>query len=58
MKMALNSPNGEFNANTVEKGEITRNKQFLLFPVFSKDLYCRHVKSRDLRGDNISTRWR
>ena len=30
--------------NTVEKGEIARHKQFLLFPLFSKDLYCRHVK--------------
>ena len=30
--------------NTVGKGEIARkNQQFLLFPVFSKDLYCRHI---------------
>ena len=29
--------------NTVEKGEIAHDEQFLLFPtVFSKDLYCRH----------------
>ena len=36
--------------NTEGKGEIARFKQFLLFPVFSKDLYCRHVKSRDCLG--------
>ena len=32
--------------NTVGKGEIARHEQFLLFPVFFKDLYCRHVKTR------------
>ena len=33
--------------NTVGKGEIARNEQFLLFPqCFQKGLYCRHVKSR------------
>ena len=33
--------------NTVGKGEIAGNEQFLLFPQgFSKDLYCRHVKTR------------
>ena len=33
--------------NTVGKGEIARYEQFLLFPtVFSKELYCRHVKTR------------
>ena len=26
--------------NTVGKGEIARYEQFLLFPVFSKDLFC------------------
>ena len=26
------------------KGEVARDEQFLLFPVFSKHLYCRHVK--------------
>ena len=31
--------------NAVGKGEIARYEQFLLFPVFSKDLYCRHVKT-------------
>ena len=37
--------------NTVVKREIARHKQFLLFPtVFSKDLYCRHVKTRDCLG--------
>ena len=31
--------------NTVGKGEIARYEQFLLFPtVFSKDLFCRHLK--------------
>ena len=30
--------------NTVGKGEIARYEQFLLFPLFSKDLYYRHVK--------------
>ena len=30
--------------NTVGKGEIAHNEQFLLFPtVFSEDLYCRHA---------------
>ena len=32
--------------NTVGKGEIAHYEQFLLFPVFSKDLYCRHIKTR------------
>ena len=32
--------------NTVGKGEIARYEQFLLSPVFSKDMYCRHVKTR------------
>ena len=37
--------------NTVEKGEITRYEQFLVFPtVFSRDLYCRHVKTRACLG--------
>ena len=37
--------------NTVEKGEIANYEQFLLFPtVFSKDLYCRHVKTRACLG--------
>ena len=30
--------------NTVGKGEIACYEQCLLFPVFSKDLYCTHVK--------------
>ena len=35
--------------NTVGKGEITHYEQFLLFPtVFSKDLYCRHIKKPGL----------
>ena len=37
--------------NTVGKGEIARYEQFLFFPiVFSKDLCCRHVKSRACLG--------
>ena len=37
--------------NTVGKGEIAHYEQFLLFPtVFSKDLYCRHVKTRACVG--------
>ena len=33
--------------NTVGKGEIAHYEQFFLLPtVFSKDLYCRHVKIR------------
>ena len=36
--------------NTVEKGEIALYEQFLLFPVFSNDLYCRHVKTRACLG--------
>ena len=32
--------------NTVGKGEIALVEQFLLSPVFSIDLYCRHVKTR------------
>ena len=31
--------------NTVGKGEIARYEQFLLFPVFSKGLFPRSVKS-------------
>ena len=36
--------------NTAGKGEIARYEQFLLFfpAVFSKDLYCRHIKTRAL----------
>ena len=42
--------------NTMGKGEIARYEQFLLFPqcfqktVFSKDLYCRHVKTMACLG--------
>ena len=36
--------------NTEEKGEIACHEQFLFFPVFSKDLYCRHVKARACLG--------
>ena len=37
--------------NSVGKGEIARDEQFLLFrTVFSNDLYCRHVKTRACLG--------
>ena len=36
--------------NTVGKGEIACYEQFLLSPVFSKDLYCRHLKTRACLG--------
>ena len=36
--------------NTVGKGEIARNEQTYLFPVFSKGLYCRQVKTRACLG--------
>ena len=32
--------------NTVGKGEIALYEQFLLFPVFSKDVYYRHIKTQ------------
>ena len=37
--------------NTVGKGEIARNEQFLLFPqCFQRNLYCRHIKTRACLG--------
>ena len=36
--------------NTVGKGEIAHYEFFLRFPVFSDDLYCRHVKTRACLG--------
>ena len=36
--------------NTVGREEIARYEQILLFQVFSKDLYCRHVKTRACLG--------
>ena len=36
--------------STVGKEEIAYYEQFLLFPVFSKDLYCRHLKIRACLG--------
>ena len=36
--------------NTVGKEEIACYEQFLLFPVFSKDLNCRHLKARACLG--------
>ena len=32
--------------NAEGKGEIARYEQLLLFPVFSRDLFCRHVKKK------------
>ena len=42
MKMAERSPN---EWKTVGKGETALYEQFLLFPQFSKDSYCIHVKT-------------
>ena len=42
------SPNG--SKNTVGKEEIAPYEQFLLFPVFSKDFYYSHVKTRACLG--------
>ena len=40
--------------NTIGKEEIAWKKQFLLFPVFLKDLYLlRHVKSRACLGKGL-----
>ena len=36
--------------NIVGEGEISRCKQFLLFPEFSKGLYCRQIKTRACLG--------
>ena len=37
--------------NTMGKGEIARYEQFLLLPLFfSKETYCRHVKTRACLG--------
>ena len=37
--------------NTVEKGEIAHYRQFLFFPVFSKELYCMQThKNKRLLG--------
>ena len=46
MKMKESSSKGV--ENTVGKEEIAHYKQFLLFPVFSKD--CRHVKNTACLG--------
>ena len=41
--------------NTVGKGEIARSEQFFIFPtVFSKDLHCRHVKTRACLGTYVN----
>ena len=40
--------------NAVGKGDIDHYEQYLLFPtVFSKDLYCRHVKKQGLFGRGL-----
>ena len=36
--------------NAVGKGEFDLFKQFSLFTVFSKDSYCRHIKTRACLG--------
>ena len=48
MKMAETSPK-EWKT-LYGKGEIARYEQFLLFLVFSKYLYCRHIKTRACLG--------
>ena len=49
MKMAKSSPHGV--ENTVEKGEIVCQGQFLLFPqCFQKSCTDRHVKTRVCLG--------
>ena len=49
--MADSSSNGW---KTMGKGEIAHCKQFLLFlTVFSKYLYCRHVKTRACLGKGL-----
>ena len=40
----------EWVENAVGKVEIARYKQFLLFPLFPKHLYCRHIKTRAYLG--------
>ena len=41
--------------NTVGKGEIARYEQFILFSrCFSKDFYCRHVKTRAYLGEGLT----
>ena len=41
--------------NTVGKEEIARYEQFFLFPtVFSKDMYCRHIKTRACLGNSLT----
>ena len=47
MKMAKISPKEK---KTLGKGEIAHYKQFLLFPLFSKDLHRIHVKTRACMG--------
>ena len=39
--------------NTVGKGEIARYGQFLLFPVFSNDIYSRRVETRVCLGNDL-----
>ena len=51
MKLAENSL--EQVENTVGKGEIVRYEQFLLFPVFSKDLYLQTRKNQGLFGKGL-----
>ena len=37
----------------MEKGEIARNEQFLLFPQCFQELYCRHIKTRACLGKGL-----
>ena len=49
MKMALSSLNDL--ENIVGKGEIAHYRQFLLFSMFSKDLYFKTHKNKSLFGE-------
>ena len=45
---------GKLVANTVGKGEIVHDEQFLpLSTVFSKDLYCRQIKTSACLGKGL-----
>ena len=55
MKMAESSSYGL--ENTVGKGGIALNEESSHFPtMFSKELYCRHVKSRAYMGKSYETK--
>ena len=53
---AISESSTNWVENNVGKGEIARYEQFFLFPVFPKDLYCRHVKTTACLGKGLMTR--